>query len=125
MENEEQGPFSYVVGSHLLKSSWWDAVTRRAIHRSQSLQLWNPENRRLFYALPRILRRKTELGNDLLETDPVTNDLLKFEKRFYSKDGNILLFDNAGLHRGRLIEKGKRIVMHSYIESTPPFRAGW
>jgi hypothetical protein len=38
--------------------------------------------------------------------------LLATERRFTSKEGNLLFFDNnSGVHRGALIQKGHRVIV--------------
>jgi hypothetical protein len=70
-----------------------------------------PEQRRLFHALPKLLRRKAKFGNDLPPDHPGLARLLATEKRFGSAEGDLILFDDRGMHRGGLLEEGERIMM--------------
>ena len=106
----DNGPFQYVLGSHRLGDGLGGRLIRRTLHRAGDLQKWNPESRRRFMALPRFLRRKAEIGGDLLDGTDVVDALLQAERSFTSDDGNLILFDNAGLHRGGLVENGRRVI---------------
>lgn len=107
---EKNGPFRYVLGSHRLKSSWSDQLIRRAIHKSKILQKWNRGDRQLFSALPRVFQRKAEMGNDLQDSFLVEK-IINSEKAFLSTDGDGVLFDNSGMHRGGLVEEGCRVIL--------------
>jgi hypothetical protein len=108
---DRTGPFSYVMGSHRFRDRWLHRLARRAVHKSRVLQRWAPEQRRLFYALPSFLRHKAEVGNDFRCDDARAASLLATEKRFISADGAFILFDNAGIHRGGLVDEGRRVIL--------------
>jgi hypothetical protein len=108
---DRTGPFSYVLGSHRFRDRWLHRLARRAVHKSRVLQRWAPEQRRLFYALPSFLRHKAEVGNDFRSGDARAASLLAAEKRFTSADGAFILFDNAGIHRGGLVDEGRRVIL--------------
>jgi hypothetical protein len=107
---EKNGPFSYCLGSHRARIGWLEGAARRANDRVD-LSSCTPEQRRLFHALPKLLRRKAKFGNDLPPDHPALAQLLASEKRFGSADGDLLLFDDRGMHRGGLLEEGERIMM--------------
>jgi hypothetical protein len=104
------GPFSYVLGSHRVRSNnlldWIEEANDQGILVSTT-----PEARRLFAALPRALRRKCSMGNDMRPGDPATPALLKSEWTIEAPRGHVVLFDTKGLHRGGLVEKGERLVI--------------
>jgi hypothetical protein len=108
---ERTGPFSYVIGSHRFRDRWLHRLARRAVHKSRILQRWAPEQRRLFYALPSALRHKAEVGNDFRLDDQPAAALLAAEKQFTSSEGAFILFDNAGIHRGGLVDEGRRVIV--------------
>ena len=108
---EDTGPFMYVLGSNRINISWLEFLIRKANDKS-GLDKCDPQNRKLFYALPSFLRKKSEFGNDLLNDSPETPALLENEKHFTSQDGNIFLIDTDGIHRGGMLRSGKRIMLH-------------
>jgi hypothetical protein len=114
--SEHDGPFRYTLGSHVLDIGLWEGIVRRAVHRSGlgSLDLQETmtrARRELFWALPSCCRRKAEFGNDLLADSPEVRLLLERERVFTSADGDLILFDNDGIHRGALAPRSKRIIL--------------
>ena len=98
--------------------SWLDFRIRLAVDQSVTLQNWDPESRRLFCGLPRFLQRKCEFGNDIPSDHPFVKIALENEKWFRTaSEGNLLNFDNYGLHRGGLIKQGRRVVIHSEVKA--------
>jgi len=108
------GPFSYVIGSNNFKMSWLEYVTRKANDTSR-FDKCDRANRELFFALPKPLRKKSEFGNDLLDSSSETKELLAREHQFTSEDGDIILFDNDGIHRGSMVREGKRQALQLLI----------
>ena len=107
---EKNGPFCYCLGTHRARIGWLEGAARRANDRVD-MSSCAPEQRRLFHALPRFLRRKAKFGNDLPPDHPALAQLLASEKSFGSADGDLILFDDRGMHRGGLLEEGERIMM--------------
>lgn len=104
---EENGPFCYCLGSHNLHIGWLESQVRRANDRaslSNNLVKW----RRLFSALPTMFQKKAQFGNDLTEDSPEINELLESERIFTSREGDLIVFDDKGIHRGGLIDQGTR-----------------
>jgi hypothetical protein len=64
--------------------------------------------RRLFSALPVKFQKKARFGNDLLENSEEVSRLIEIEKCFTSQDGDLIVFDDKGIHRGGLIDQGTR-----------------
>ena len=114
----DTGPFSYVVGSHRWNVSFVEYVARRVNDKSK-LDRCDPRARQLFSALPRVLQKKAEFGNDLLESDPDTRALVAGERRFTSNDGDLIFFDPDGVHRGGMIRHegagGRKILQVSLM----------
>jgi hypothetical protein len=104
---ERNGPFCYVPGSPRLKTGWLERIVRRATDRA-GLSGYARETRELFAALPAPLRQKCTFGSDLPEDAPEARALVAAEYRFTSRDGNLGLFDNHGIHRGAIVEEGER-----------------
>ncbi|WP_428663347.1 phytanoyl-CoA dioxygenase family protein [Reyranella sp.] len=102
------GPFSYVPGTHRVDVGWFEALVLRAV------DIWidvYPEERHLFAALPRLLRRKAKFGDDLDPADAQGKWLLDHERVMTSKDGDVFIFDVKGVHRGGMVKNGERRVI--------------
>lgn len=105
---EANGPFSYVPGTHRVDVSWFEALILRAV------DIWidvYPQERHLFAALPRTLRRKAKFGDDLDPADAHGKWLLDHERVMTSKDGDVFVFDVKGVHRGGMVRSGERRVI--------------
>ncbi|MEP6755031.1 MAG: hypothetical protein ABJA67_06000 [Chthonomonadales bacterium] len=111
---DENGPFSFILGSHKARPIGLDGVIRRAMDRS-NLSNHSPELRKLFMALPKSFRRKFTFGADILDGTPESGALLEAEYFFKSSDGNMGLFANNGIHRGGLTKSGERRVLFGVI----------
>lgn len=112
--NQENGPFSYVLGSHKIKPVGFEGIVRRAVDRS-GLSGFSPASRKIFYALPKLLRRKCTFGADMIDGTPEQTAVLQSEYYFKSEDGDLGLFANNGLHRGGLTKSGERRVLFGVI----------
>jgi hypothetical protein len=62
-------------------------------------------------ALPKPFRRKCTFGSDLTDGSADANAVLGAEYRFTSADGDAILFDNLGIHRGALVTAGERRIL--------------
>jgi hypothetical protein len=112
--DEKNGPFCYCLGTHQLQPRGWEGLLRRAVDRAGLAQL-DPSSRQLFMALPRFLRKKCSFGSDCLNGTDLTRRLAAAEYRWCSKDGDVALFDNMGVHRGGLVREGERRVLFAII----------
>ena len=101
------GPFSYILGSHKTSESYFKHLIRTANHRSR-LQDTDTINRAKFSLLPKFFQAKAEFGNDLIDAKIIKN-MLSSEKVCTSKEGQILLADVSGIHRGGIVNNGERI----------------
>jgi hypothetical protein len=107
----ENGPFSYIMGSNRARMSLCERAMRIA---SDTCGLDGPSKhstRRRFMTLPKHSRTKANFGNDLDDASGQSARLVEKEKRFTSADGDLVLFDNRGFHRGGIVDKGERIVV--------------
>ncbi|MCW5733928.1 MAG: phytanoyl-CoA dioxygenase family protein [Enhydrobacter sp.] len=105
---EENGPFSYVPGTHRAEVGWFEALILRAV------DIWidvYPQERDLFAALPRPLMRKAKFGDDLPSGDPQGQWLLDHERVMTSRDGDVFIFDVKGVHRGGMVRSGERRII--------------
>ena len=108
--NTDNGPFSYVLGSHNTRSPTFGNWIEEANDQGP-LSGTGRESRRIFAALPRVLQRKCSCGNDLVANNPLIKKLLRSEWTITSPGGYLVLFDTKGFHRGGLVSKGERIVL--------------
>lgn len=108
------GPFSYAIGSHKVRSPTLAAWTEETIDQS-GLSSTELAARRSFSALPRTLRRKCALGNDLLAGSAVAERMLGAEWVITASRGHLVLFDTKGFHRGGMVEQGERVVLTCVI----------
>ncbi len=109
---EENGPFSYVPGSHRIKVGRLESVVLRAT------DIWldcYPEERHLFPALPKCLQRKAKFGDDLRSGDKWGKWLVNHERVITSDVGDLIVFDVNGVHRGGMVECGERRVIQVMI----------
>jgi Phytanoyl-CoA dioxygenase (PhyH) len=112
------GPFAYVRGSHRASRGFWDGMIRRA-NDYAGLSSTKPHFRELFYALPRWLRRKAAFGADLPSDNEYTQPILKDEWQITSKQGDAVLFDPFGIHRGGMVREGRRLVVTMNLAELP------
>jgi len=109
---QKNGPFSYVPGTHRLRVGFVESVLLRAN------DIWldvHPEERCLFPALPRALRMKAKFGDDIPDDSDWSRWLLKNERTFTSVDGDAIVFDAGGIHRGGLVKQGERRVIQAIL----------
>ena len=106
----DNGPFSYCLGSHRVRSrglrDWVEEANDMGILSGTSR-----EARELFAALPSWLQTKCSFGNDLLPTHPAVGGILKSEWTITAPKGHVVLFDTKGLHRGGMVDQGERRVI--------------
>ncbi|MDP3778554.1 MAG: hypothetical protein Q8R30_00720 [bacterium] len=101
------GPMAYVVGSNRHHIGKLELLTRMANDKAR-LDRCKRENRELFWALPKFFQKKAEFGNDLNPASPEAQEILARERVFTSEDGNCIVFDPNGYHRGRVVIQGRR-----------------
>ena len=106
----ENGPFSYVKGSHRAARGFWDGMIRRA-NDYAGLSWTKPHYRELFFALPRVLQRKGAFGADIPNDSAYVRPILNNELRVTSANGNGVLFDPGGIHRGGMVRSGRRLAV--------------
>lgn len=106
----DNGPFTYLRGSHKASHRFWDGLVRRA-NDYAGLSSTKRELRRAFNALPKILQRKAAFGVDLPADDAYTRYILEHEWRVTSDQGDAVLFDPFGIHRGGMVRRGRRLVV--------------
>lgn len=107
---EENGPFSYVKGSHKAARGFWDGMIRRA-NDYAGLSWTKRQYRELFFALPRALQRKGAFGADIPNDSVYVRPILENELCVTSANGNGVLFDPGGIHRGGMVRSGRRLAV--------------
>lgn len=112
------GPFNNVTGSNL----WGFDVEDRAIRKSFDDRIIRLSTERFLMSIPPVYRRRANFGADILDTDAMSQELLGLERTFTSEDGNLLLFDADGIHRGGNVLKGERVAIMFGIRIEPRAR---
>ena len=114
--DQKNGAFRYIPGSNLASMTPFEKCVRKASDKA-GLDSTRRDQRELFFALPLHLRRKANFGNDLLDGTPESEELLAREKSYTSDDGDLIFFDNNGIHRGAILEKGERQIIQILLVS--------
>jgi hypothetical protein len=131
----ENGPFSFIPGSH----QWTRSPVVCAIHKGFDQAQWQvfrwPDQGQYYYrprfklreqrpdmlALPSRLRGSTHFGDDVIDGSPLSEDLLRQEHVFTAPAGTITLFDGSqGVHRGGLVRSGARWVIQIGLRVEQP-----
>jgi len=118
------GPFSVIPNSERFVPSYSrEAFFKRLDAEIQPLYLEDPEEtsayyrkhfklqkfRKEFVKLPSVLQGTSHFGDDLLESSPVAQELLKNEQKIIGDLGQFVVFRGGKiLHRGGMVEKGER-----------------
>ena len=108
--SDKDGPFSYVVGSHKWDIDLFHKISGQSWPYSK-VTLRSERERRLFLKMPSEFRFMSHFGDDLIDGSEIQNRILKKEKRITSDYGDVILFDNYGLHRGGITDGGERIAL--------------
>lgn len=105
-----RGAFRFYPGSHAVLTPL-ERCIRKANDRA-GFELVNDNARASFMALPPKFRFKANFGNDLLDGDAMDRLAVR-EHVCESSEGDLLLFDNNGLHRGAMFEDptGRREIL--------------
>ena len=106
-----RGAFRYILGSHK-----WMTPLEKCIRRANDragLDALDKEAMTLFYNLPSCFQMKANFGNDMIcEFENIGKSLVDMENALEGRDGDMLMFDNSGVHRGAIFEKpGKRKIL--------------
>lgn len=110
----ENGPFSFVIGSHRLKMSPTDNLICE-VNDTCVLSGTGANARKLFSALPVALQQKGTYGNDLDDESIAAQALTAGLWAIEAPRGSIVLFDTKGTHRGGMVVDGERRVITCVI----------
>ena len=105
----EQGPLRYVVGTHRSPPEF-ETVVRKT---NDTLKL--PAEQ--FLALPEEFRMHALFGPYLTGREPQVEGLLLREARIDGEGGDLILFDNNGVHRGGFVRSGERRIVQCLFEA--------
>lgn len=108
--DKTNGPFSYIVGSHKFKSSFFSELIAET-NDTNGFTSTNIDNRKKFFSLPHPLKRKCTIGNDIDNLHDLSSALLSSEWPILGKQGSMVIFNPKGLHRGGLLQGGSRKVI--------------
>lgn len=106
----ENGPFKYVRGTHTAARRFWDGIIRRA-NDYAGLSATKPAYRKLFSALPKFLQRKAAFGPDIPADNEYAQAIVENEWQVTSDQGDAVVFDVLGIHRGGMVRSGRRLVI--------------
>lgn len=106
----DNGPFGYVIGSHLMPLPASEDHVSEA-NDSNGMAGSEIENRRCFAALPAAWRHKGAFGNDVIDDSPLAHAIQGGLWTITASKGSIVMFDTKGVHRGSLVEQGERRVI--------------
>ncbi len=110
----ENGPFSYILGSHLQRPRGINNLIAE-VNDTSGFSGTTLSTRRAFVALPKWLRKKCSFGNDLLSNSITAQQLLAAQWQITGKEGHAVLFDPKGIHRGGMVISGERVVLTCII----------
>ena len=105
---QTSGPFSYAPGTNRIHYGFLEGLLLRAT--DVWIDAW-PEHRAQLLTLPPSFRKKAKLGDDIPADSDWARWLLEREQVATSADGDLLLFDVMGIHRGGMIERGERQIL--------------
>lgn len=105
----QNGPFTYVLGSHRAEVRRLDDLICEA--NDHGLSATDRTTRLLFAALPKALRKKGSFGNDLEPESDAARMIVERSWSIEGSAGSIVLFDTKGIHRGGMVELGERKVI--------------
>jgi hypothetical protein len=123
----QNGPFSYIPGSHRWQRPAFASAVQSGFDRAQAEfaqvddggldyvggyyrpRFADQAGRKAMLSLPRALRGSTHFGDDILDGSELSDELLKQEHVFMAPAGMMLLFDGSqGVHRGSMVREGER-----------------
>lgn len=110
----ENGPFSFILGSHRNRPGRFANMVQE-INDTSGFSATDPKARQLFSALPSFLRKKCAFGNDLLTESEAAQQILAAEWKITASKGHAVIFDSKGIHRGGMVLEKERIVLTCVI----------
>jgi hypothetical protein len=108
--DSDNGPFSFVRGSHKIKPGRLRNFIQE-VNDTSGFSATSLDARQQFAALPAWLRSKCAFGNDLLSDSESAQHILDGEWKVIAPKGNVVLFDSKGIHRGGMVLNKERIVL--------------
>jgi hypothetical protein len=111
---DQNGPFTYSIGSHNISISRFDDYTCET-NDSSGFSSTSISSRIKFSMLPSWLRQKGSFGNDLIDNSLLSKSIIDSAWSITSGKGSIVLFDTKGIHRGGMVREGERYVLTCVI----------
>jgi ectoine hydroxylase-related dioxygenase (phytanoyl-CoA dioxygenase family) len=106
----ENGPFTFVLGSHKHRPSgivdWFGETNDHS-----GFSATDRKARQSFAALPALFRRKCAFGNDIKSDSDIARRIHAAEWEIAASRGHIVVFDTKGIHRGGMVRNGERVVL--------------
>jgi len=103
------GPFCYIERSHRWRMDLFQRISAQAMVYTITLE--SPRERVFLLKLPEEMQNVSQFGDDVPDGSPVQERMLAGERQFASRDADVILFDNFGLHRGGITRRGERIAL--------------
>jgi ectoine hydroxylase-related dioxygenase (phytanoyl-CoA dioxygenase family) len=110
----ENGPFSFILGSHRHRPGKFANMVQE-LNDTSGFSATDPKARRLFAALPSFLRKKCAFGNDLQTESEAAKQILAAEWKITANKGHAVVFDYKGHHSGGMVLEKERIVLTCVI----------
>jgi len=101
--DDQRGPFRYVRGSQD-----WCTPLELLIRQTNDLL---KASRAQYMSLPDAFRMHALFGDDMRPDDPRLDRYLEREWAVTSQDGDVILFDTNGVHRGGFVRSGERVIL--------------
>lgn len=117
---ENCGAFRYLNGSHKMASREEQTI-RKANDKGGLDVIETRENRKLFAALPKKYQQKANFGNDLIIPSEQSARLLAAEEIYGIEKGDMVLFNNDGIHRGVIFNEPHQRQIFQLLLSPGPF----
>ena len=106
----DNGPFSFIIGSHKSKPNWVDNRVQE-VNDTSGFSATDLKARQFFSALPAFLRKKCAFGNDLKTDSEAAKKISAAEWKITADKGHAVIFDSKGIHRGGMVLNDERLVI--------------
>lgn len=132
---QEQGPFSFLRGSHRWARSFSQFCFFKMLDRQFGAgveaeepgsigyyrkQFKLPQFRKRFVSLPKPLQGTSHFGDDVMDGTELSRYLLKKESAITSDQANCVIFHGGmGIHRGGLVQEGERWALQLAMHAQP------
>lgn len=106
----DNGPFSFILGSHRQRPNLLDNFIQE-VNDTSGFSSSDFKSRKSFSALPACLRKKCAFGNDLQTDQDLSKQIISAEWNIVGTKGHAVVFDSKGIHRGGRVLNDERVVL--------------